>query len=63
MDMLDFILKMKKTYIVESFDIFFENVGGKIMNVLEYFRFKFLNRLQNLLILLGNIGFKEKAHN
>lgn len=62
MDVFYFVLEMEKTDVVESFYILLEDVGGEVVNVLEYFGLEFLDWFENLLVLFGNIGLEEETH-
>lgn len=43
MDVFYFVLEVEKTDVVESFYILLEDVGGEVVNVLEYFGLEFLD--------------------
>ena len=58
--MLDFVLVVKQTNIVELLNISLKEVIAKILNVLEYFSPQLLNGLLYMIIFLSNVRLQEK---
>ena len=56
------ILEVKKTHVITFLDVLFEDCGGKVVDVLEYFGLETLDGAGDCFILLGHEGLEEEAH-
>lgn len=56
MDMLNLVLEIEQGNIIEFLNIFFEDVSGEVVDVLEYFGLQLLDAFEYLIILFRHIG-------
>lgn len=62
MNMFDLIFEVEEADIIELLNVLFEDVGAKIMDILEYLDFELLDAFVDLIILLRNVRLKEEPH-
>lgn len=57
MDVFDLILKIKQRHVIEFLNILFKDISCEVVDVLEYLCFESLDTFEDLIVLLGHIGF------